>query len=57
MIKFDAKQFWSIGSRVRKSGDLTKAIQHAMDAERKDTDAGILGHKRNRSSVHPGRGK
>jgi antitoxin (DNA-binding transcriptional repressor) of toxin-antitoxin stability system len=51
--KFDEKHFWSIGARVRKSGDLTNEIRRAMDAERKDTDAGILGHKRSRSSVHP----
>lgn len=55
--RFDEEHFWSIGARVRKSRDLTKAIQRAIDAERKDSDAGILGHKRGRSSVHPRPGK
>jgi len=49
--KFDQKQFWAIGARVPGTRDLTQAIQRAMDAERKDPDACLLGHKRNRSSV------
>lgn len=55
--KFDDKHFWSIGARLPQSGDLTNAIKRVMDAERKDTDAGILGHKRNRPSVRPKPGK
>jgi hypothetical protein len=50
------KHFWSIGSRVRKCEGLTEAIQRAINAEREDSAAGMLGHKRGSSPVRPKKG-
>ena len=40
--KFDEQHFWSIGARIPYCADLTKTIQRAMDAERRNPDGGTL---------------
>ncbi len=53
---FDDARFWAIGARTRYS-NLKTAIQKAIDAEREETNAGILGHKRHRSHLRARPGK
>ena len=40
----DHDRFWSIGGDLRKSRNLKRAIQRALDVERAETSAGLLGH-------------
>lgn len=47
---FDEDRFWAIGARL-KTPDLRDAIQKAIDAEREEPYAGILGHQRRRSHL------
>lgn len=53
---FDEDRFWAIGART-KTPNLKAAIQKAIDAEREEANAGILGHKRHRSHLRTGPGK
>ena len=46
----DEDRFWTIGART-KVPNLKAAIQKAIDAEREENYAGILGHKRHRSHL------
>lgn len=46
----DLKRFWNIGAAMKKSPRITKAIQQAIVADRKEY-AGLLGHKRNHSHL------
>jgi hypothetical protein len=39
-------RFWSIGGRARQSRKLKQAIQRALDAEREELYAGLLGDQR-----------
>ena len=48
--QFDQKRFWSIGSRMKKSPKIAKAIHQAIAADRKDY-AGVLGYKRDHSHL------
>jgi prevent-host-death family protein len=48
--QLDQKRFWSIGGRMKKSATVTRAIQQAIAADRKDY-AGLLGHKRDHSHL------
>ncbi len=50
-------RFWAIGTRPSKRTDLTAAIQKAIDREREEPDAGILGHKRHPSHLRARAGK
>lgn len=49
---FHEDHFWAIGARARHS-NLRAAIRKVVDAEREEVNAGILGHKRDRSHLRP----
>jgi prevent-host-death family protein len=49
--RLDEGCFWAIGTPVRKNRKLKRAIERAIDAERDDGNAGLLGHKRDRSHL------
>jgi len=53
---FHDDRFWAIGARTKHS-DLRAAIRKAIDAEREEPNAGILGHKRHRSHLRTRPGK
>ncbi|HEV2690836.1 MAG TPA: type II toxin-antitoxin system prevent-host-death family antitoxin [Bryobacteraceae bacterium] len=44
--KLNEKRFWAIGRGARPDRKLKHAIQRAIEAEREERDAGLLGHKR-----------
>lgn len=44
---FRENQFWAIGSGLRLSRKLGKAIEIAIETEREESHARILGHQRN----------
>ena len=44
--QFDAKRFWGIGGNPKKSPRLNRALRQAVEAEREEHYAGVLGHKR-----------
>lgn len=49
--ELDEKRFWRIGGRSRKSRKVEKAIERALEAEREETNAGVLGPERNPSHL------
>jgi antitoxin (DNA-binding transcriptional repressor) of toxin-antitoxin stability system len=49
--RFRENQFWAIGSGLRFSPKLSKAIDTAIETEREERDARLLGHKRNHSHL------
>lgn len=53
----DHDRFWSIGGGLRKKSNLKRAIQWALDAEREETYAGLLGHQRDLSHLRSRPGK
>ena len=46
--QFDEQQFWAIGGRAKRSQRLTEAIRRAVEGEREEDHASVLGHKRHR---------
>jgi len=55
--KLDSKRFWAIGRGSRPDPLLKAAINRAMDAEREESDAGLLGLKRNNPHLRSRPGK
>jgi prevent-host-death family protein len=53
---FNDDRFWAIGARTRHS-NLKTAIRKAVDAEREERDAGLLGYKRHHSHLRARPGK
>jgi len=47
----DLATFWAIGRGLRMQPGLKQALRRAMEAEREESNAGLLGHKRHPSSV------
>lgn len=50
-------QFWAIGSDLRLSRNLSHAIRSAIEADRKEENARLLGHKRHYSHLRTRSGK
>ncbi len=48
---FHEGRFWALGSRTASHSNLRPAIQKAVNAEREERNARILGHKRHRSHL------
>jgi len=49
--KLDQRRFWAIGAGSRRNRRVLEAIQRAVAAEREENYGGLLGHKRNSSSL------
>jgi prevent-host-death family protein len=48
---FDGHRFWAIGARSASRLNLRRAIRKAVNAEREEGNASVLGHKRHRSHL------
>ena len=55
--RFREDQFWAIGSGLRSRRNLSHAIQNAIEADRKEENARLLGHKRHNSHLRARSGK
>lgn len=55
--RFRENQFWAIGANLRVSRKLNKDIQRAVEAEREENHARLLGHKRNHPHLRARSGK
>jgi|GraSoiStandDraft_41_1057321.scaffolds.fasta_scaffold298358_4 prevent-host-death family protein len=53
----DERKFWAIGGRSRKSNKVINAMRRAMEAEREESDALLLGLKRRDSNLRSRAGK
>ena len=49
--QFDENRFWRIGAHCRTNRKVEKAIRRALEAEREESNAGVLGHKRDSSPL------